>query len=95
MSPVPWDFMRCLNYEKPFKLIYTNSEIYLGRAVLGRQNEAGDWEAVVLSVDQNGYNMDEVARLQSEHPNEPDMIKDGRLLGLAVTRAFGDGIWKV
>ena len=65
------------------------------RAILGRQNAAGIWEAMVLSVDQTGHNKDEVARLRSEHPNEPDMIKDGRLLGLAVTRAFGDGIWKV
>lgn len=65
------------------------------RAVLGRRNAAGAWEPVILSVDQTGYNNEEVARLQYEHPNEPEMIKDGRLLGLAVTRAFGDGIWKV
>lgn len=60
------------------------------RAVLGRRNKKGDWEAVPLSVDQTGYNKDEVARLRAEHPNEPQMIQDGRLLGLAVTRAFGD-----
>ena len=65
------------------------------RAILGRRNTAGVWEPIILSVDQTGYNNEEVARLQSEHPNEPNMIKDGRLLGLAVTRAFGDGIWKV
>ena len=65
------------------------------RAILGRQNADGEWEAVILSVDQTGYNNVEVARLQSEHPDEPDMLKDGRLLGIAVTRAFGDGLWKV
>ena len=64
------------------------------RAVLGRKNLAGAWEAIALSEDQNGWNADEVARLQAEHPNEPEMIKNGRILGLAVTRAFGDSRWK-
>ena len=50
--------------------------------------------AIPLSQDQTGYNDSEVARLQAEHPNEPNMIKKGRLLGLAVTRAFGDARWK-
>ncbi|KAL8699791.1 MAG: hypothetical protein Q9224_001259, partial [Gallowayella concinna] len=60
------------------------------RAVLGRCNAQGTWEAQPLSIDQTGCNEDEVTRLQSEHPNEPEMMKDGRLLGLVVTRAFGD-----
>lgn len=64
------------------------------RAVLGRKNLAGEWEAIALSEDQNGWNVDEVARLQAEHPDEPEMIKNGRILGLAVTRAFGDSRWK-
>ena len=64
------------------------------RAVLGRRSAAGKWQAVPLSVDQTGYNPEEVARLQREHPNESEMIKNGRLLGLAVTRAFGDSRWK-
>lgn len=64
------------------------------RAVLGRRNAAGEWEAIPLSEDQTGHNESEKARLEREHPNEPDMIKDGRLLGLAVTRAFGDSRWK-
>ena len=64
------------------------------RAVLGRRNAAGQWEAIPLSIDQTGYNEAEKARLQAEHPNEPDMIKKGRTLGMAVTRAFGDGRWK-
>ena len=65
------------------------------RAVLGRRNAAGNWEAVALSTDQTGFNESEVARLYAEHPGEQDIVKDGRLLGLAVTRAFGDGLWKV
>lgn len=60
------------------------------RAVLGRRKTEGSWEAVPLSTDQTGYNEEEVARLRAQHPGEPDMVKDGRLLGLAVTRAFGD-----
>ncbi|KAL6715677.1 [Pyruvate dehydrogenase [acetyl-transferring]]-phosphatase 1, mitochondrial [Lecanora helva] len=64
------------------------------RAVLGRRNASGGWDAFPLSVDQTGYNKDEVSRLEKEHPDEPNMIKAGRLLGLAVTRAFGDSRWK-
>ncbi|CAD6572113.1 MAG: hypothetical protein ASARMPREDX12_004951 [Alectoria sarmentosa] len=64
------------------------------RAVLGRRNAAGKWEARALSRDQTGYNKDEVARLQKEHPDEPELVKGGRVLGLAVSRAFGDGRWK-
>ena len=64
------------------------------RAVLGRKNASGSYEVIPLSIDQTAYNEDEVRRLQNEHPNEPDMIKEGRMLGIAVTRAFGDGRWK-
>ncbi|KAF6240447.1 hypothetical protein HO173_001115 [Letharia columbiana] len=64
------------------------------RAVLGRRNAAGEWEAIALSSDQTGHNKDEVARLHKEHPDEPKLVKDGRVLGLMVSRAFGDGRWK-
>ena len=64
------------------------------RAVLGRRNASGGWDVTALSTDQTGNNPDEVARLQKEHPNEPKMIKAGRILGMAVTRAFGDSRWK-
>lgn len=60
------------------------------RAVLGRRRAEGGWDTIPLSKDQTCYNEDEVARLRREHPGEPDMIQGGRLLGLAVTRAFGD-----
>jgi pyruvate dehydrogenase phosphatase len=35
-------------------------------------------------------------RLRSEHPNEPELmnVKSRRVLGLAITRAIGDGFWK-
>ncbi|KAL8692125.1 MAG: hypothetical protein Q9218_002793 [Villophora microphyllina] len=65
------------------------------RAVLGRRRAEGGWSTKPLSKDHTGYNEDEVARLKAEHPGEPNMIRDGRLLGLAVTRAFGDLRWKL
>ncbi len=65
------------------------------RAVLGRRNVVtGKWEAIPLSVDQTGYNETEAARIRAEHPDEPDPVQNGRVLGMAVTRAFGDGRWK-
>ncbi|KAL1865937.1 hypothetical protein VTK73DRAFT_4999 [Phialemonium thermophilum] len=65
------------------------------RAVLGRQRPSGTWEPVALSVDQNARNAHELARITMEHPREADVIRNGRLLGLMVTRAFGDSKWKV
>ncbi|KAE9380920.1 protein serine/threonine phosphatase 2C [Stipitochalara longipes BDJ] len=49
-----------------------------------------------LSIDQNGFNKSEVARVRAEHPGEADVVneKDGRTLGMAPSRVFGDGIWK-
>lgn len=64
------------------------------RAVLGRRNASNGWDSVALSADQTGNNPDEIARLRKEHPNEPEMVKDGRVLKLAVSRAFGDSRWK-
>ena len=64
------------------------------RAVLGRGSASGKYEAIELSTDQTGNNTSEVARIHREHPDEPEIIKDGRVLGLAVTRAFGDSRWK-
>ena len=39
---------------------------------------------------QAGHKKDEVARLHTDHPEGPKLLKDGRALGLAVTRAFGN-----
>lgn len=64
------------------------------RAVLGSATAPA---ACPLSVDQTGFNADERARLDGEHPGEMDDMIDlaaGRLLGMAVTRAFGDHRWK-
>ncbi|KAF2128099.1 protein serine/threonine phosphatase 2C [Dothidotthia symphoricarpi CBS 119687] len=67
------------------------------RAVLGRWDEATQaYTAIPLSIDQTGFNEAEVSRLAALHPDEPDIIdpKSGRLMGIAVTRAFGDHRWK-
>lgn len=64
------------------------------RAVLGQKSSDGTWKAIPLSIDQTGSNTDEIARLHREHPGEGDIVKDGRILGIMVSRAFGDGRWK-
>ncbi|KAM3501039.1 hypothetical protein MY10362_005880 [Beauveria mimosiformis] len=68
------------------------------RAVLGSWSaSAKAYTASTLSEDQTGFNADEVARLDAAHPGEKDAMLDaktGRLMGLAVTRAFGDHRWK-
>jgi pyruvate dehydrogenase phosphatase len=67
------------------------------RAVLGRWDSLeGKYIAQALSTDQTGFNESEVSRIKEAHPDEEDILdpKSGRLLGLAVTRAFGDHRWK-
>ena len=66
------------------------------RAVLGRwDGAAGKYVAQSMSVDQTGFNQDEVQRLKQEHPDEECVDpKTGRVHGIAVSRAFGDSRWK-
>ena len=64
------------------------------RAVLGQKGADGKWEAIPLSVDQTGDNEEEIARINKEHPGEENIVKDGRVLGMMVSRAFGDARWK-
>lgn len=67
------------------------------RAVLGRWDPSSrSYTCIPLSEDQTGFNEKEVKRITKEHPDEPDILdpKTGRLMGLAVTRAFGDHRWK-
>lgn len=65
------------------------------RAVLGRRGNTGKWTATALSVDQTGGTPSEDARLRAEHPNEPYVTMNGRILGgLEPSRAFGDAIYK-
>ncbi|KAF7981678.1 hypothetical protein HWV62_32228 [Athelia sp. TMB] len=71
------------------------------RAVAGVWEESpdgkGTWRVEVLSEDQTGRNLNEVRRIQSEHPADEahSVIKAGRVLGgLEPTRAFGDARYK-
>lgn len=68
------------------------------RAVIGSWSAAKKaYSAEALSKDQTGFNEDEVRRIAELHPGEKDEVldpKSGRLMGLAVTRAFGDHRWK-
>lgn len=65
------------------------------RAVLGRRGRSGKWTATALSVDQTGGTPSEDARLRREHPEEPYVTLNGRILGgLEPSRAFGDAVYK-
>lgn len=80
----------------PVRSILRVANVGDSRAVLGRWDAANNkYVAVPMSVDQTGFNQDEVDRLSREHPGE-DVVdpRTGRVHGLAVTRAFGDARWK-
>lgn len=67
------------------------------RAVLGSIDPTTNkYISTPLSHDQNGFNNSEVARVRAEHPGEENVIneKNGRTLGMAPARVFGDGMWK-
>ncbi|KAI5863038.1 protein serine/threonine phosphatase 2C [Durotheca rogersii] len=64
------------------------------RAVLGRRAADGTWAATELTTDQTGANPDEAARLRAQFPNEPEVVRNGRVWGMQPSRTFGDGMWK-
>ncbi|KAJ5585197.1 uncharacterized protein N7459_004997 [Penicillium hispanicum] len=65
------------------------------RAVLGRRGPSGKWTATALSEDQTGGTPSEVKRLREEHPGEPYVTRNGRILGqLEPSRSFGDAFYK-
>ncbi|KAF2441482.1 phophatase 2C family protein-like protein [Karstenula rhodostoma CBS 690.94] len=65
------------------------------RAVLGRRGSNGKWTASPLSEDQTGGTVSEAERLRAEHPGEPNVVRNGRILGgLEPSRAFGDASYK-
>ncbi|CCD23440.1 type 2C protein phosphatase PTC5 NDAI_0B04060 [Naumovozyma dairenensis CBS 421] len=66
------------------------------RALLCGKDENGNWTVESLSIDQTGDNVREVERIRNLHPNEPNVIRNGRILGsLQPSRAFGDYRYKV
>lgn len=65
------------------------------RAVLGRRGPSGKWTATPLSEDQTGATPSEIKRLRQEHPGEPNVVHNGRILGqLEPSRSFGDAVYK-
>ncbi|KAJ5085526.1 hypothetical protein N7532_010297 [Penicillium argentinense] len=65
------------------------------RAVLGRRGPSGKWTATPLSEDQTGGTPSEIKRLREEHPGEPYVTRNGRILGqLEPSRSFGDATYK-
>ncbi|CDO95451.1 unnamed protein product [Kluyveromyces dobzhanskii CBS 2104] len=66
------------------------------RAILVKQSDDGAWTVKSLSTDQTGDNAQEVERIRQEHPDEPNCVRQGRVLGsLQPSRAFGDYRYKV
>jgi pyruvate dehydrogenase phosphatase len=65
------------------------------RAVMGRRGPSGKWVATALTEDQTGGTPSEIERLQKEHPGEPYVVRNGRILGqLEPSRSFGDAFYK-
>jgi pyruvate dehydrogenase phosphatase len=67
------------------------------RGVLGSVDPSTNkYITTPLSIDQTGFNKAELARVRAEHPGEEDFVneKNGRTLGMAPSRTFGDGMWK-
>ena len=77
-----------------------DSRAVLGRRISNFYDESSDsesiWKAEPLSEDQTGFNVKERGRILAEHPGESEIVseKSGRVLGIAVSRAFGDHRWK-
>lgn len=66
------------------------------RALLCGLDNENRWIVKSLSTDQTGDNPSEVERVRSEHPDEPNAVRNGRILGsLQPSRAFGDYRYKV
>ncbi|XP_053305627.1 pyruvate dehydrogenase [acetyl-transferring]-phosphatase 2, mitochondrial [Spea bombifrons] len=63
------------------------------RAILGVQDDNGNWSAVPLTADHDAFNNSELRRIKSEHPasEEETVVSENRLLGILMPfRAFGD-----
>ncbi|KIK71005.1 hypothetical protein GYMLUDRAFT_33110 [Collybiopsis luxurians FD-317 M1] len=65
------------------------------QAILVSPRGSSDWDIQVLTQAHNGDNDAEVARVRSEHANEPEAVIDRRILGaLHPTRSLGDTPFK-
>ncbi len=81
------------NTRRLFVALTGDSRAILGRRVVGDEGKAVRYNVHELSVDQNAYNAAEEARLHAQHPGEV-VVKNGRVLGWGVARAFGDARMK-
>lgn len=66
--------------------------------IIGKRSDGAheQWFVKSCSIDQTGDNLNEVKRIREEHPNEPNVITRGRILGsLQPSRAFGDYRYKL
>ncbi|KIY68778.1 protein serine/threonine phosphatase 2C [Cylindrobasidium torrendii FP15055 ss-10] len=58
------------------------------QAILVTSTPKDSWDVRTLTTIHNGDNEDEIERVRSQHPNEPECVVDGRVLGaLAPTRS--------
>ncbi|KAL5527112.1 hypothetical protein ACEPAG_5903 [Sanghuangporus baumii] len=65
------------------------------QAVLASRTPSGRWVGELLTQVHNGTNLLEVERVRREHPNEPDCVRNGRILGtIAPFRCIGDQPFK-
>ncbi|KAI0333076.1 protein serine/threonine phosphatase 2C [Cubamyces sp. BRFM 1775] len=85
-------------YDSHSSLLHTaltgDSRAILGRRIHDASGQAtGMYSVHVLSTDQTGYNPAERERIESEHPDEQP-VRNGRVLGMGVSRAFGDARFK-
>lgn len=98
LAPVVAGSCALLTMYEPASSVLRTAVTGDSRAVLGSKLAGSDgFAATALSVDQNGFNPDEVARLNAAHPGESAAMLDpetGRLFGMAITRSFGDHRWK-
>eukprot|EP00727_Mastigamoeba_balamuthi_P007984 m51a1_g3806 hypothetical protein (437) ;mRNA; r:242289-244574 len=73
-----------------------DSRCVLGRLAPVTQGEsAARWAAVAMSNEHRASSPAEQRRLAKEHPNEPDVVSDGRVKGrMQPSRTLGDGPYK-
>lgn len=71
-----------------------DSRAVLGQSSVDESANNRKWQPLSLSTPHTPDREDELAVLLREHPDEPEMIANKRLLGIPVTRAFGDHRWK-
>ncbi|KAI0480283.1 phosphatase 2C-like domain-containing protein [Xylariaceae sp. FL0804] len=60
----------------------------------GEGGSRSRWTADELTMDCTGATPSEVARIRAQFPDEPDVVRGGRVWGMQPSRTLGDGMWK-